>query len=307
MARQELVLIFSEGVRVSALDSSELLIFASRTPRLESEIVRSVPTECSTAARGRGGSYREIVLRLHQPCDQGNRTVDSAEAADGIEYFEDSTVIPSSSIYPVSAVSSTDGVSSGGYPSGWDLLMDLGVFPSEDEEVNHRSTIFFKINATSAFVADLSSAQNALTVVENLGESFPGKGLPLWCQTCEHSASSRPRVVTLLSTEMDMNRCHCPANVSPSAAGRSAMPYSSHNGKQSICWYWQAPQTRVQRMQNKSCPTFHVESEICVWMSMTRKSSHLPIPVAPHLLPPPKSTPVSRRATKHELCQNTVC
>lgn len=199
-----MVLFFSEGVDVSALDPSHMYIFPNDTSQLESESIKNVSLGCSAADRGRDRSYREVLIRLDEPCETTQYNASSivnvseselttSSGANGGSSSMNSTGMTTTTITSTTASSSSPSSADpsstsaenstsafyyvGGYASDWDMLVDLGVFPSgsEIQQQGWRAGHTFQINATSAMVTDLSSSRNALVAVQKLSESFPGE------------------------------------------------------------------------------------------------------------------------------------
>lgn len=93
------------------------------------------------------GSWREIAIRLDEPCGV------NATAAGGF------------------------------YASDWDLLVELGVVveSSDGYDDGDRGDVAggVMVNATSALVTDFSSTANALIPAENLEESFSSESFKI--------------------------------------------------------------------------------------------------------------------------------
>lgn len=150
---RQLVLFFSEGVVFSSFETTALSLFQ------ENGTLKNASLGCSTATRGRGNSWREIVLHLDEPCTTSN-----------------------ASSWGLNDTSSSDGNVSlayvGGYPSDWDKLVEVGVLPAEAGGATDGGVV---LNATSEFVTDLSAAANALVAVTSLKEHSPGEGTQKQC------------------------------------------------------------------------------------------------------------------------------
>lgn len=147
LTARQLVLFFSEGVAFSAFEAAALSL------SYDNGTVKNASLRCSAAARGRGDSWREIVLHLDEPCATSNvsswgRNDTSSGGNVSLAYV-------------------------GGYPSDWDKLVEVGVLSAEAGGAT--DGIF--LNATSEFVTDLSAAAHALIEVTNLKEDFPGEGV----------------------------------------------------------------------------------------------------------------------------------
>lgn len=146
---RQLVLFFSEGVAFSSFETTALSLSH------DNGTLKNASLGCSIAARGRGNSWREIVLHLDEPCATSNASssgLDDTSSSDGnvsLAYV-------------------------GGYPSDWDKLVEVGVLPAEAEGATDGGVV---LNATSEFVTDLSAAANALVAVTNLKEYSPGEGI----------------------------------------------------------------------------------------------------------------------------------
>lgn len=150
-AGRQLVLFFSEGVAYSSLKQSELSLF------YDDGSFRNATLSCASAARGREGSWREIVLTLDEPCatvttnatlSNGNRTSSGGNASFAFV---------------------------GGFASDWDMLVQVGLVQDVGgDESYSEETGQVRLRATSAFVTDLSAAANALIAVAALEESPPG-------------------------------------------------------------------------------------------------------------------------------------
>lgn len=155
LTRRELFLSFSEGVALSAINFSALFLSYDDGTQFNASL------NCSSAKHGRAQSWREIVLRLDEPCLILHINA-SSSAINGTT----SSSVNASSYFV------------GGYSSDWEMLTDLGIL--RGEEGDESTTIDTRVrgvllHATSDFVADLSAAANPLVAVENLEESSLGE------------------------------------------------------------------------------------------------------------------------------------
>lgn len=148
LAGRQLVLFFSEGVALSEIETTALSLSH------DNGTLKNASLACSAAARGRGNSWREIVLRLDEPCATSNTSSWG---------LNDTTSDANVSLAYI-----------GGYPSDWDKLVEVGVLPGEAGGATGAGVV---LNATSEFVTDLSVAANTLVAVTNLKEYFPGEGV----------------------------------------------------------------------------------------------------------------------------------